>query len=437
MVPPHTTRRRFLQTAATLAATPWPLLANQNRRPQVAVLFTEFTYRSHAHVILENFLEPYLFNGKKTDPGCDVVALYGDQFPEKEMGREISARYRIPIYDTIAQALRRGGQKLAVDAVLSIAEQGRYPINDLQQEYPRKRFFDESVAVMRQSGRVVPLFNDKHLSYRWDWAREMYATARELKLPFMAGSSVPLATRRPAFELPANARLTKAVAVHGGPLESYDFHGIELLQSIVEARAGGETGVSAVEFFTGEALDRLLTDEGWRPLVDAALIAELGKIPDKLGEVGEENADPPHALRLHYKDGLQGLVVRVGRSATRWNVAVQLAGENQPRATAYYVGPWQNRNLFKALSHAIQEFCRTATSPYPVERTLLATGILEAVLRARRDGRRLTTPDLEIAYAPIDFRAMREMGDTWKIVTPEVPQPPDIDLLGRNFQPTR
>ena len=150
---------------------------------------------------------------------------------------------------------------------------------------------------------------------RWDWAREMYATARELKMPFMAGSSVPLATRRPAFELPANARLTKAVAVHGGPLESYDFHGIELLQSIVEARAGGETGVSAVEFFTGEALDTLLTDEGWRPLVDAALIAELGKIPDKLGEVGEENADPPHALRLHYKDGLQGLVVRVGRSA--------------------------------------------------------------------------------------------------------------------------
>jgi hypothetical protein len=284
---------------------------------------------------------------------------------------------------------------------------------------------------------VVPFFNDKHLSYRWDWAREMYATARELKLPFMAGSSVPLATRRPAFELPANARLTKAVAVHGGPLESYDFHGIELLQSIVEARAGGETGVAAVEFFTGEALDKLLTEEGWRPLVDAALIAELGKIPDKLSEVGEENADPPHALRLHYKDGLQGLVVRVGRSATRWNVAVQLAGENQPRATAYYVGPWQNRNLFKALSHAIQEFCRTARAPYPVERTLLSTGILEAVLRARRDGRRLPTPDLEIAYAPIDFRAMREMGDTWKIVTPDVPQPADIDLLGRNFQPNR
>jgi hypothetical protein len=32
---------------------------------------------------------------------------------------------------------------------------------------------------------------------------------------------------------------------------------------------------------------------------------------------------------------------------------------------------------------------------------------------------------------------MREMGDTWKIVTPEVPQPADIDLLGRNFQPNR
>ena len=40
-----------------------------SRKLRVAAVVTEFTYRSHAHVILENFLEPYLFNGKKDGLG--------------------------------------------------------------------------------------------------------------------------------------------------------------------------------------------------------------------------------------------------------------------------------------------------------------------------------------------------------------------------------
>ncbi|MCY2966450.1 MAG: twin-arginine translocation signal domain-containing protein, partial [Planctomycetota bacterium] len=114
------TRRDFLKAAAALAVWPWGATwAAETKRPKVAAIFTEFTYRSHAHVILENFLEPYLFNGKKTDPGCDVVALFGDQFPQNEMSRDVAKRYGIPIYDTIAGALCRGGDTLAVDAVLS------------------------------------------------------------------------------------------------------------------------------------------------------------------------------------------------------------------------------------------------------------------------------------------------------------------------------
>lgn len=442
MTKPQFTRRSLLATlGAGVALSPLHLagvLGNEPspRRPKLAVLFTEFTYRSHAHVILENFLEPYLFNGHKTEAGCDVVALFGDQFPGRDMGRKVADRYGIPIYDSIDKALCRGRDQLAVDAVLSIAEQGNYPINELgQQEYPRKRFFDESIAVMKRAGRVVPYFNDKHLSYRWDWAREMYDTARELKIPFMAGSSVPLATRRPAWDLPAGAELAQAVAVHGGPLESYDFHGIELLQSIVEARKGGETGVKAVEFFSGAALETLLDEENWRPLVLAAMKAEFGKDSPDLNQVENEKSDPPHALRLHYADGLKGLVVRVGKSGTRWNIAVRLKNDPTPQASAYYVGPWNNRNLFKALSHAIQSFCKTNQAPYPVERTLLATGVLESVLRARKAGQRLDTPHLEIVYQPRDFKAFRELGATWEIVTPDTPQPADIDLFGRNFVP--
>src|SRR5439155_24515603 len=108
-----------------------------------------------------------------------------------------------------------------------------------QHEYPRKRFFDEIVAVMRPSRRFVPLFNDKHLSYRWDWAKEMTETATKLGIPFMAGSSVPLAQRIPPFELPADSTITEAVCIHGGRIESYDFHALEALQSTVQFRTGG------------------------------------------------------------------------------------------------------------------------------------------------------------------------------------------------------
>jgi len=437
-------RRQFLQIATASPLLAWGprslSAADRVVRPKVAVLFTEFTYRSHAHVILENFLEPYLFNGRKTESSVEVVALFGDQFPDRDMGRRVAERYGIPIYDTIAGALTRGTGRLAVDGVASIAEQGDYPRNELgQQLYPRKRFFDESVQVMRAAGRVVPFFNDKHLSYRWDWAREMYDTARSLKIPFMAGSSVPLATRRPEFELPPGIELEQALAVHGGPLESYDFHGIELLQSIVEARKGGETGIRSVEFLEGAKLEQELTDGGWRPLARAALAAELGQAPADLSQVPGEDADAPHALKLQYVDGLRGLVLRVGKSATRWNIAVKPRHSNTPLgeigATHFYVGPWNNRNLFKALSHAIQSHLKTGVAPYPVERTLLASGVLEAVLRAREAGRPRDTPELALAYQPVDYRRFRELGETWKIITPETPQPPDIDLTGRNYQP--
>jgi len=181
-------RRKFLQSTAAMSALSLldhPVHAENKKRLKVAAIFTEMTYRSHAHVLLENFLEPYYFNGHVTDPGCDIVSFFCDQFPEKrDMAREIAKSYKIPLFATIGDALTLGGRELAVDAVLSIGEHGNYPINAKgQREYPRKRFFDQIVNVFRRSGRAVPVFNDKHLSYRWDWAQQMYDTSRELKIP--------------------------------------------------------------------------------------------------------------------------------------------------------------------------------------------------------------------------------------------------------------
>ena len=410
-------------------------------RPRVAAILTEFTYRSHAHVILENFLEPYLFNGKATQSGMDVVSLYVDQFPEgRDMARDVAKQYGIEIFPTIGAALTRGGKDLAVDGVLSIGEHGNYPLNERgQQMYPRKRFFDEIAAVFRQSGRAVPLFNDKHLSYRWDWSVEMMQVARELKIPFMAGSSVPLAQRRPPLEMPENAVIEEAVSIHSGGLESYEFHALEVLQSMVESRRGGETGVSEIQILEGDAVWKAADEGRWsHSLALEAMRAAEGKYVESLKdfvEPADGKTHPIHVILIKYRDGLRASVLRIGASSTRWAFACRLADRKEPLATSFHVGPWQNRNLFKALSHAIQVHIREGHAPYPVERTHLVTGMLTAVMDSHFEKNRLVqTPFLDIAYQPTNFRLMREMGETWKIITEDVPQPAGIEPGGTKIK---
>jgi hypothetical protein len=399
------------------------------RRLRVAAVYTEFRRRSHAFNILENFLEPYLFSGRPIDPGMDIVSFFADQTaPEGDLTQAVAQRYRIGVYRTISEALCAGGSELAVDAVLSIGEHGTYPTNALGQvEYPRKRFFDECVTVMRRAGRFVPLFNDKHLSFRWDWAREMYDTSRRLGIPLMAGSSVPLAERRPALELPAGARIDEAVSIHGGGFESYDFHALEILQSLVESRRGGETGVAAVEYLHGDALWQAAQAGRWSvPLAEAAMAVELGtRIP--LREIPAVRDGQIHGILLTYRDGQRGTVLKIGASSTRWNFACRLTGESQPRVTRFYTGPWGNRNLFQALAHAIQHHFRAGRSPYPVERTLLTTGLVEATARSRMARRRIATPHLHVVYEPRDFRDFRETGATWRIITERTPEPAGLN----------
>jgi hypothetical protein len=458
IVAPPSSRRRFLKQLGGLgglALAPRLLQGDEPaERPKVAAIFTVLRFRSHAYNILENFLGPYYFNGRLVDPGVDVVAFYADQFPDDDMAREVSQRFGIPLFGSIDEALCRGGKQLAVDAVLSIAEHGDYPFNERgQQMYPRKAFFDQSVAVMQRSHRFVPYFNDKHLSYRWDWARAMYDTAREHGIPMLAGSSVPLAERIPPLDLPAGCEIEEAVSIHGGGLESYDFHGLEVLQSLVEARRGGETGVERVELLIGEAFEQAQRQGRWsQDLVDAAMAAErnmaVRRQPKPQGGVfsstGPNLAEPaagklpprptgPHAIVLTYGDGLKATVLKVGSSSDRWNFACRLRGETRPRATAYFNSPWGNRGLFKALSHAAQQLFIRAQEPYPLERTLLTTGITAATMQSyETSGRPVDTPHLRISYAAGDWSNLQERGATWKIVTADTPQP--TRFAPRSFQ---
>ncbi len=232
--------------------------------------------------------------------------------------------------------------------------------------------------------------------------------------------------------------MAEAVSIHGGPLEAYGFHALEVLQSFVEARRGGETGVTSVEYLRGRQLWNAARQGRWSlPLAEAAMKAELGpaaKATRTIQQVAGERRTTSDGLLIHYADGLKATMLNIGKNDTRWNFACRLVGERKPRATSLYVGPWNNRNLFKALVHAIQDHFRNGQSPYPLERTLMTTGLTDAMMQAAvTPGRPLETPELAFSYQPRSFRRMRENGKSWQVITSDMPEPRGIDNSGDRF----
>jgi len=164
----------------------------------VAAVFTEFRLRSHAFHILTSLMGPYLFRGKWTDPGVDVVSFYADQFPNGDMAREASERFKVPLSRQSMRpsawaASRWPSMRWCSSASMAAIREMSWARRCIR----GKNFFDQIVAVVERTNVLCLCSNDKHLSYRWDWAKAMYDDARRLNMPFMAGSSVPLAERRP------------------------------------------------------------------------------------------------------------------------------------------------------------------------------------------------------------------------------------------------
>src|SRR3954467_12689906 len=273
-----------------MAATPVILRTRvqpRSARPKLAAICTTYFKYSHAQHIVDRFLEGYGWNGAHHYPAMDLVSLFVDQGNNnRDLSKERIARHpSTKLYPTIAEALTLGGSKLAVDGVVLVGEHGNYPRNEKgQTKYPRYEFFQQIVKVFRDSGRAVPVFSDKHLSWNWEWAKEMYDTSREMKFPLMAGSSLPVTWRTPSLEMPLGARIREAVCVCYGGIDSYDFHGLETLQCMVERRQGGETGVRWLQAYRGDAFWQAHHQELWsRELFEAALCRSHTLTPARAG----------------------------------------------------------------------------------------------------------------------------------------------------------
>ncbi|MBT5714108.1 hypothetical protein HOI71_23880, partial [Candidatus Poribacteria bacterium] len=256
------------------------------RRPRIAAVVTIYHKYAHAQHIVDRFLEGYGWNGRHHRPEMDLVALYVDQVGENDLSRDRAERFpSMTIYPTIRETLTQGGDALDVDGVLLIGEHGNYPTNGKGQRlFPRYEFFREIVEVFRESGRSVPVFNDKHLSWKWEWCREMVDTAQEMGFPMLAGSSLPVTWRTPSLDMPYGAPVTEAVCVACGGIDGGDIHALETLQCMVERREGGETGVRWLRAYRGDAFWQAHHEGVWsRELFESAMSRSHTLTPSRSG----------------------------------------------------------------------------------------------------------------------------------------------------------
>jgi len=411
-------RRDFLTAVgAGLAAAPLCLrtasAAAAGGRQRMAIVTTEWRYMSHAWHMGERFLVGYPAEGGWYRPEIDVVSAYVDQTPENDLSRQRAEEFGFTIYPTIAEALRCGGDKLAVDAVLIIGEHGDYPDNEFgQKQYPRYEFFKQTADVFRQDGATAAVFNDKHLSWKWEWAVEMVETARSLDFPFLAGSSLPVTWRMPSIEMPYDVEVEEALCVAIGGPDSYDFHALETIQCMVERRRGGETGVAAIRALRGDAVWNAMqagdwASGGWDPRLFEACLSRSHTLaqPESYShryptteQIRAWVADPI-AYRIEYNDGLGATMLLLNGLVDDFTFAARLKGRDEPLSTLFHLPPNPNVVYSASLMGNVERMFRTGQAPYPVERTLLTTGMVASALQSLSSGERLETPHLAVRYS--------------------------------------
>ena len=382
---------------------------------KVAAIITEYRPGSHADVLVGKFLRGFPTDEGLLEPRSQIVSMYLDQVPDNDIGCATAKAFDVPVHESMPGALCCGGKELAVDGVLLIGEHGDYSWNEKEQHlFPRRYFMEQITGVFSTSGRGAPVFNDKHLSWRWQDAKWMYDRAAELGAPFMAGSSLPVCWRDPFVEHDLETPLKEAVAVGFSGLDIYGFHTLEVLQCMAERRAGGETGVAAVTCLEGEAAWAHADGDGtwWRDLAEAAC-ATVDETGRKDGSM-RDHCDNPAVFLIEYRDGFRGAVVMLNGYFTELAYA-SCTHDGEQQATWFkcqgHGGPLGAYGHFSYLGLNVEEMYVTGQATYPVERTLLTSGMLEAALTSRHQGyERLETPWLDVTYRSYEHLPWRPTG---------------------------
>ncbi|MEM6391588.1 MAG: hypothetical protein AAF797_02315 [Planctomycetota bacterium] len=381
---------------------------------KLAVITTVYRPDSHTDVIMARWFEDlpsdsaWGWHGPKTE----IASAYVAQRPANDLSATRFAEQGVPVFSTIAEALRVGGSELAVDGVLLIAEHGEYPYNKLGQRlYPRSEMFHAVCNVFEADGRSVPVFFDKHLSWDFERGREMLERAGRLGFGVLSASSLPFCRYDPPVDCDGQAVeevLAVFPLVDGGKPESYGYHALEVVQHVLERRRGGAAGVESVMAWRGAEVWDAAESRRWsaellgqvwtrampgRPLPSAAIEAEL--------------EEPSHAFVIRYADGLE--LAMVGVTGTmEFSFGFRVGDQLQGAVIRAGLGEADRYPNFAILSRVAEDWLIGGPAPYPDERVLLTCGTLQAMAQsaALPAGTPLETPHLTgLGYTPAPQRS--------------------------------
>jgi len=366
---------------------------------RMAAVVTIYRYNSHADVIVGRVLKTQSLDGKGEQLPLKIVSMYVDQKPETDLSAKLSEEHGFSLHDTVTGALTLGTGKLAVDGVIMVAEHGDYPESETGQTiYPKRRFFTEIAQVFRDSGKSVPVFSDKHLADNWTDAKWIYDTARELKAPLMAGSSLPPSWRLPQVDIHQRSKLQQVVGLSYGGLDAYGFHTLEMMQCLAEKRLGGETGVKSVQAYSGDAVWKAGEDGIYDRELVAAAMSHMKARPRTKNKTLKELVAQPVAFIIEYNDGLRGVFLMLNGAVEDFASAWKYE-DGTADSTLFQVDEERPFMHFANLTAGINRLMHEKKAPWPVERTLLSSGMLDAgMISLKRNGMLLQTDYMNVKY---------------------------------------
>jgi hypothetical protein len=181
---------------------------------------------------------------------------------------------------------------------------------------------------------------------------------------------------------------------------------------MVERRKGGETGVKWLQAYRGDAFWKAMADGVWsRDLMTAALCRSHTLTPAREGfndmmptmEEMKTLAKDPVAYTYEHNDGLRCTMMLMNGLVKDFNFAARLDNPSKIVSTQLYLPMPDGRTtlatFFSPLAWNMEKLFETGKSPYPIERTLLTTGLTAiGVDSLYAGGAKLETPHLEFGY---------------------------------------
>src|SRR5262249_37025302 len=192
-----------------------------------------------------------------------------------------------------------------------------------------------------------------------------------------------------------------------GRVDSYDFHALEVIQCMAERRKGGETGVVSLQALRGDAVWKAMKAGKWDArLFEACLCRSqtLAQAPTyghryPTAEQMRTMVKEPVAYCFEYADGTKATMLLMNGLVGDFTFAARLKGKADPISTLFYLPPGPNVAYSAALMSKAEVMFLTGKPPYPIERTLLTTGLVAAGMQSlASDQKLLKTPHLAIRY---------------------------------------